>query len=214
LAPSTAGTPAVDFTCLRCKSLYQLKSRSSAFGTKIVDAAYGAMRNAILGDRTPNLFALHYQPGDWEVRNLFLIPRFAFPLTAIEKRKPLGPHARRAGWIGCNILLTRIPADARIPVIVDGKPQPHSRVRQRYRQLAPLAQLRVKERGWTLDVLRIVRSLAKTEFSLADVYIYERELAHLHPDNRHVRDKIRQQLQVLRDKNLLEFLGGGSYRLR
>ena len=29
-----------------------------------------------------------------------------------------------------------------------------------------------------------------------------------------VHDKIRQQLQVLRDLNLLEFLGSGSYRLR
>jgi hypothetical protein len=28
-----------------------------------------------------------------------------------------------------------------------------------------------------------------------------------------VRDEIRQQLQVLRDVGLLEFLGGGSYRL-
>ena len=31
--------------------------------------------------------------------------------------------------------------------------------------------------------------------------------------NRHVRPKIRQQLQVLRDLGLLDFLGGGSYRL-
>ena len=29
----------------------------------------------------------------------------------------------------------------------------------------------------------------------------------------HVRDKIRQQLQVLRDLGLLKFLGAGSYRL-
>jgi hypothetical protein len=36
----------------------------------------------------------------------------------------------------------------------------------------------------------------------------------LHPNNTHVRDKIRQQLQVLRDLNLLDFLGSGSYRLR
>jgi type II restriction enzyme len=38
-------------------------------------------------------------------------------------------------------------------------------------------------------------------------------LAKLHPHNAHVRDKIRQQLQVLRDLGLLEFLGGGSYYL-
>jgi len=52
------------------------------------------------------------------------------------------------------------------------------------------------------------------EFTLADVYAHAGALAKLHPQNRHVRDKIRQQLQVLRDLGLLEFLGGGSYRLR
>ena len=34
----------------------------------------------------------------------------------------------------------------------------------------------------------------------------------LHPDNRHVLDKIRQQLQVLRDMGFVEFLGRGRYR--
>ncbi|MGI0085759.1 MAG: DpnI domain-containing protein, partial [Nitrososphaerales archaeon] len=33
------------------------------------------------------------------------------------------------------------------------------------------------------------------------------------PNNAHIRDKIRQQLQVLRDMGLIEFLGSGSYRL-
>jgi type II restriction enzyme len=51
------------------------------------------------------------------------------------------------------------------------------------------------------------------EFTLADVYGHVDSLAKLHPHNRHVRDKIRQQLQVLRDLGLLQFLGGGSYRL-
>ncbi|MBI1749634.1 MAG: restriction endonuclease [Acidobacteria bacterium] len=213
LEPSGANTPAVDFTCPRCASLFQLKSKSGPFTTKIVDAAYAAMRAAILEDRTPNLFALHYQPGDWKVHNLFLVPRFAFPLTAIEKRNPLGPRARRAGWIGCNILLDRIPADARIPIVLDGAPQPPAAVRARYRQLTPFAKLAVEKRGWTLDVLNVVRSLGRDEFSLADVYAFERDLARLHPGNRHVRDKIRQQLQILRKMEILEFLGHGRYRL-
>jgi hypothetical protein len=32
---------------------------------------------------------------------------------------------------------------------------------------------------------------------------FTRELGKLHPDNRHVKEKIRQQLQVLRDTGLL-----------
>ena len=66
-------------------------------------------------------------------------------------------------------------------------------------------------RGWTLDVLNIVRSLGKDEFSLAEVYQHTNALARLHPANRHVRDKIRQQLQVLRDLGFLEFRRRGEY---
>jgi len=61
--------------------------------------------------------------------------------------------------------------------------------------------------------LNTVRALNKREFELADIYRDASRLAKLHPDNRHVLPKIRQQLQILRDLGLLEFLGGGSYRL-
>ena len=70
------------------------------------------------------------------------------------------------------------------------------------------------------DVLQVVQSLGKLEFTLADVYAHAGALAKLHPNNAHVRDKIRQQLQVRSlprpgrgDLGLLEFLGSGSYRL-
>ena len=61
-------------------------------------------------------------------------------------------------------------------------------------------------------MLNIVRELGRREFTLAEVYAHEASLTRLHPQNLHVRDKIRQQLQVLRDMGFLEFLGGGSYR--
>lgn len=57
----------------------------------------------------------------------------------------------------------------------------------------------------------MVRSLGKNEFSLAEVYAHANSLARLHPGNRHVNDKIRQQLQVLRDMGIMEFLGHGKY---
>jgi type II restriction enzyme len=61
-------------------------------------------------------------------------------------------------------------------------------------------------------VLTVVRALNKKEFILQDVYAFAAQLQDLHPANQHVRDKIRQQLQVLRDLGLVEFLGGGRYR--
>jgi type II restriction enzyme len=122
--------------------------------------------------------------------------------------------ARRAGWVGCNILLDKIPVHARISVVSEGTPLTPREVRSSYNRLRPLEKLQVEKRGWTLDVLQVVQSLGKMEFTLADVYAHAGSLAKLHPANRHVRDKIRQQIQVLRDLGLLEFLGGGSYRLR
>ena len=206
-------TVAVDYFCPICESPFQLKSQSKPLGSKIVDAAYSEMKRAILEDRTPNLFVLHYDLALWAVRTVILIPHFAFALSTVERRKPLASTARRAGWVGCNILLDKIPVQARIPVVTEGTPLTPREVRSSYDRLRPLEKLQVEKRGWTLDVLQVVQSLGKTEFSLADVYAHVNTLAKLHPKNAHVRDKIRQQLQILRDMALLEFLGGGSYRL-
>jgi type II restriction enzyme len=210
---SRANTPAVDFDCPICHAPFQLKAQSHTFSARIVDAAHSTMIRAIRENKTPNLLALHYEPSAWAVSNLILIPSFAFPLSAIEKRKPLSATARRAGWVGCNILLGAIPLDAKIPLIVDGVTLPQKKVREQYARIRPLEKLESEQRGWTLDVLNAVRSLGKTEFALNDVYALESRLARLHPANQHVRDKIRQQLQVLRDLGLLEFLGRGEYRL-
>jgi type II restriction enzyme len=83
----------------------------------------------------------------------------------------------------------------------------------KFKRVKPLCEIKAKERGWTLEVLNIVRRLGKSEFKNEDVYAFDRELEKLHPDNRHVRDKIRQQLQVLRDAGLLQHLGNGLWRL-
>ncbi|MHB8412746.1 MAG: DpnI domain-containing protein [Candidatus Acidiferrales bacterium] len=213
LSCSPPNTAAVDFLCPTCEASFQLKAQSHPFGTRIVDAAYATMLQKIREDETPNLLALHYERAQWRVRNVFLVPRFAFSISAIEKRPPLALTARRAGWIGCNILLTEIPPDARIPLVVNGEPANRKFARKQYAKVRPLAKLRPDMRGWTLDVLNLIRSLRKQNFSLADAYALEPHLASLHPANRHVRDKIRQQLQILRDLGLLHFLSPGHYRL-
>ena len=61
-------------------------------------------------------------------------------------------------------------------------------------------------------MLNVVRGLGRAEFSLVDIYASAAHLARLHPANRYIEPKIRQQLQVLRDLGLVEFLGRGRYR--
>jgi type II restriction enzyme len=90
---------------------------------------------------------------------------------------------------------------------------PPEEVRARYTRLKPIREIKTAQRGWTLDVLNIVRRLGKPEFTNDDVYSHDRELEQLHPDNRHVKDKIRQQLQVLRDTGLLIHVESGRWRL-
>jgi type II restriction enzyme len=208
-----ANTPAKDFRCPACGNSFQLKGQAHAFGRRIVDAAYGAMMAAIERDETPNLFALHYTNPGWRVENLFLVPSFVFSPSAVEKRKPLKQTARRSEWVGCYILLERIPPEARIPLVLCGVVSSPAAVRRNYSRLKPLSKIESSERGWTLDVLTGIRSFGKSEFTLPEAYSLESRLSALHPANRHVRPKIRQQLQELRDAGLVEFLGGGRYRL-
>lgn len=213
LSPSRTNTPAIDFTCPRCEQLFQLKGLKGWNPQKLVDAGYDAMIRAIRADRVPNLLVLQYSAA-WCVMNLLLIPRTFFSESIIEKRKPLAPHARRAGWIGCNILLGRIATDGKIAMVSDGKVLSRQKVRDEFSRARRLAGVPPSVRGWTLEVLGVVRRLGKSSFSLGDVYEFESELRSSHPLNLNVRLKIRQQLQVLRGLGLLKFTGRGTYRIR
>ena len=213
LGETPANNRAIDFVCPRCRAPFQLKARHSALGETVTDGAYTAMVAAIREDRTPNLLLMRYALATWEVRDLLLIPSFMFSESAVIKRKPLAATARRAGWVGCNIDLHRIAPEARIPIIAASSPADPAQVRARYTRLKPIREIKTAQRGWTLDVLNIVRRLGKPEFTNDDVYAHDRELEQLHPDNRNVRPKIRQQLQILRDTGLLIHVESGRWRL-
>lgn len=65
---------------------------------------------------------------------------------------------------------------------------------------------------WLNHVLDCVKQISHSPFELAEVYAFDNILSKMHPNNHHVHAKIRQELQFLRDKCLLEFLGKGKYR--
>ena len=213
LSQSKPNSPAVDFACAKCQQLFQLKSLKRWNPRKIVDAGYEAMIRAIQADRTPNLLVLQYS-STWLIQNLLLIPRAFFSESTIERRNPLGPQARRAGWVGCNILLSQIPADGKIAIVSAGIPVLKQSVREEFSRVKRLAELPPSLRGWTVDVLNAVRRLGKSRFCLQELYAFEPELKSLHPQNQNVRPKIRQQLQVLRDLGLVDFISPGNYSVQ
>jgi len=68
------------------------------------------------------------------------------------------------------------------------------------------------DRPWEDDVLRCARSFGNREFTLREFYaMHEKDLALRHPGNHHVQANIRRQLQVLRDRGVVRFLGRGRY---
>ncbi len=211
LDPAPDNTSVYDFVCAGCSETYQLKSRSKPLRDKVLDSAYEPMIDAVKSNKAPNLFLLHYNPQEYLAENLIVVPRYFLSASCIEPRKPLSANARRAGWVGCNIVLKQLPVDGRISIIRDRQSIKPEFVRAQYNRFKFLSDERYDLRGWTADVLKALREMKKKDFSLKDAYAFESSLKVLHPDNRHIQAKIRQQLQMLRDRGILRFLGNGRY---
>ena len=213
LESTRPGTKVVDFRCPECTEPFQLKSKAHPFHDRVVDSAYQPMIQSIMTSTVPNFVFLHYQSEQWIVRDLFLVPRHFLSPSFVEKRPPLRPTARRSGWVGCNLLLSALPQDARIHAVRNGIELPSDAVREEWRAFSFLKDGNPESRGWMADVLACVREIRKPQFSLGEMYAFEERLRALHKDNQNVRPKIRQQLQVLRDRGVVEFLGRGRYRV-
>ena len=203
--------PVADFFCPRCNSEFELKSKSGTLGAKINDGAYATMIERITGNRNPDFFFMSYSKSECSVHDLIFIPKHFFVPSIIEKRKPLSEGAQRAGWIGCNIVIDKIPTQGRIPIISNRTVVDFAQVVRKVALSDRLAIGDVHSRGWLMDVLNCVNKICTQRFTLQDMYCFEGELQLQHPENHNVKPKIRQQLQFLRDRGLIQFLGNGQY---
>jgi type II restriction enzyme len=107
-------SPVADFYCKPCIEEFELKSKNGSLGKKIVDGAYTTMIERLSANNNPNFLFLTYDKANLSVINFLVIPKYFFTEDIIEKRKPLAPTARRAGWVGCNIAMGNIPAYGKI----------------------------------------------------------------------------------------------------
>jgi type II restriction enzyme len=212
LRPTAANTRASDFVCPECDQSYELKSFALKPKRSLVDGAYSAMMSRIRSGDAPTLMLLERSQA-WDVRSLTALHGTFLTPGVLVQRKALSPGARRAGWVGCNIRLDLIAADAQIAVVKDGRPNEPDVVRAAFRQFNRLGDLGLNARGWATLTLRMIRSLGADAFSLDELYRREQLFSTAYPMNRNVRAKIRQQLQVLRDLGYVEFCGRGTYRL-
>ena len=206
--------PVADFYCKKCSEDFELKSKKGKIGKIVPAGAYSKMIERINSITKPNFFFMGYLESFY-VNDFFVVPKYFFISEIIEKRKPLKETARRAGWVGSNILFSKIPKAGQIFYIEDGKEIPKNQVLDKWQKTIFLKEVRKADaKGWILDIMNCIDSLNKKEFSLQDVYNFEPDLKVIHPENKHINDKIRQQLQFLRDKQYLDFVGQGKYTLR
>ncbi|MEA3273617.1 MAG: DpnI domain-containing protein [Patescibacteria group bacterium] len=207
--------PVGDFYCSDCLEDYELKSKKDSIGNKIVDGAYKTMIERLQSSTNPNFFFLNYNLHTYEVVNFVVIPKHFFIPEIIEKRRPLSENARRAGWVGCSILLQSIPESGKIFYIKNQRKQKKEKVLKNWQKTLFLRQPQeIELKGWILDIMKCIDKLGKKKFSLEEMYSFEKILSEKYPENNHIKDKIRQQLQFLRDEGYLDFLSRGIYRLK
>ena len=203
--------PVADFYCKKCGEEFELKSKSGKFSNTIADGAYSTMIERITSNQNPNFFFLTYSK-NWTVDNFLIIPKQFFTTEIIVKRKPLSLTARRAGWVGCNIDISNVPEAGKVFLIKDAKPINRNIVETSFKKTLFLRGKSIDLKGWILDLMICIDLIKKETFVLEDVYKFEEKLKLKHPNNNHIKDKIRQQLQYLRDKGLIEFVERGKYK--
>jgi len=211
LQPTAENTKSRDFVCSNCDEPFELKSKAGRFTRWVVDGEYRTFLDSVLSGRTPNLILLEYDPNAMEVARLEAIHRTLLSPLAIVARKPLSQRARRAGWQGCNLDLSTVPVDGRVAIVSNGEVRPWPEVTEAWSRFEFMIRIRPDSRGWLRDVLACVQQLPSAQFTLDQVYSFERELTELHPSNRNVRPKIRQQLQILVAQGLLARARPGLY---
>jgi type II restriction enzyme len=206
--------PVKDFYCKKCSEDFELKSKNGNFVSKVVDGAYSTMIKSVTNSLQPNFFLLSYDINTYSVKELCIIPKHFFIPNVIEKRKPLAENARRRGWIGCNIILTNIPQSGKVFYIRNSKVEVKDNVLQNWNKTLFLREKSLaKSKGWLVDIMNCIDRIGKKDFTLNEIYKFEDILRKLHPENNYVKDKIRQQLQVLRDKGYLMFTNRGNYKI-
>lgn len=202
--------PVADFYCGKCSEEFELKSKSGKFSTTITDGAYETMIQRITSDTNPNFFFLTYSK-ELKVDNFLIIPKQFFTPEIIIKRKPLSEKARRAGWIGCNIDISKVSELGKIFLVENATIIKPEIVQTAFNKTTFLKDKSLESKGWILDILTCVEKIPSKDFTLKDIYNFEKDLKIKYPNNNFIKDKIRQQLQILRDKGIIEFSGRGTY---
>ena len=203
--------PVADFYCKKCREEFELKSKGEKLSNIITNGAYTTMIERINSDNNPNFFFLTYTK-QWTVNDFLIIPKQFFIPEIIIKRPPLTETARRAGWIGCNIDISKVVDSGKVFLVRSAQIIDLKIVNELFNKTLFLREKSKEAKGWILDIMNCVDSIKKETFTLDEIYKFEKQLKYKYPNNNFIKDKIRQQLQILRDKGIIEFTDRGNYK--
>jgi hypothetical protein len=103
-------TPVADFQCFVCGRRYQLKAKNGRFGSRITGAAYRPTIDAIRSSSMPEYVLVEFDTRFGTVVFVDAVPGRLITEQRVIARRPLSSTARRAGWQGCNIVMSGLPS--------------------------------------------------------------------------------------------------------
>jgi hypothetical protein len=95
---------------------------------------------------------MNYDLKNLAVVNLFIVPKHFFVQEIIQERRPLAATARRASWIGSNILIGQVPEAGKIHIVQSGVVRPKEVVLREWQKTLFLREESLEARGWLLDL--------------------------------------------------------------
>lgn len=202
-----------DFDCSKCNENYELKSKQGkSLGKTVADGAYNSMLERINNNSNPNFYFLNYDKENFDVINFCAIPNYFFTPNIIIPRKKGIPN--RPDYIMCNIDISGIPNSGKIFYIKDREVISKTKVLDDWNKTLFLKESNnIQTKSWLLDVMQCIERVGENSFGLNSLYSFENYLKIKHPENNNIQAKIRQQLQILRDKGFLKFTNRGNYEV-
>lgn len=144
--------PVADFYCKNCSEEFELKSKSGKLSKTIADGAYSTMIERVNSENNPNFFFLTYTK-EWTVNDFLIIPKQFFTPEIIIKRPALKETARRAGWVGCNIDISKVADAGKVFLIKNAKTIDQEIVKETFNKTLFLRTKSKDAKGWVLDVM-------------------------------------------------------------
>ncbi|MCF7520917.1 restriction endonuclease [Neisseria sp. ZJ106] len=210
IQPFANNTKVGDFFCTECNEQFELKSKSGlSTGKKIPDGAYNSMIARIQAEDNPNFLFLAYKKADYSVQQLILVPKhFVNVKMIVPRNKPL---KNRENYLMCDMDISSLPESGKILLVDQARMIDPGKVRQQWQSHLFMRQQQSKSKGWLLAIMKCIDQLPE-QFDLRQMYVFEQALLRQFPENRHIKEKIRQQLQILRNHGVIEFSNRGKYR--